>query len=179
MRIFIAIDIPDEIKERISALAKLFSSPEVSLVSKEAMHITLNFLGEVGPEKVKKIGADLGNVIKAKKFHVSISGIGYFTLKELRVIFAEVTEGKEEMITISTQISHYLASEGFEIEKDLVPHVTLARVKNSQEKQKLISLIKENSSKDFGDFIVTSIKLKSSKLSSEGPTYRDLKEFNL
>ena len=66
MRLFIAIDIPSEIKQKIKAYAKKFGSVLVArFVSTKNLHITVKFLGEI--KDTTQIIAKC-NEIKAKKF---------------------------------------------------------------------------------------------------------------
>ncbi len=177
MRAFIAIDIPESIKEKILEISKELSSQGITLVKKEAFHINLYFLGEISEENAGEIGKNL-KLIKASPFQASISGLDCFTPQKIRVIFAKVVEGKDELVSVYNQISEFLIKKGFKSEKDFTPHVTLARIRSIRDKEKLISLIKKNSQNNFGSFTVNSIKLKSSVLSRDGPIYKDLYEFN-
>lgn len=179
MRIFTAVDIPDEIKERIYNVSRSFSFPGVSIVRKEKFHITLHFLGEVEEQKINQLGKGLKEAIKAKQFEVEICGLGYFDPKVLRVIFAKITKGEEELKSLHEQTSDFLIKEGFKVEKTYVPHLTIAKVRSSQERQRLIQLINQNSTIEFGSFTATSLKLKNSKYTQNGMVYEDLLEFDL
>ena len=60
MRLFIAIELPDDIKECLSAIQKkmigqLSHEDKIMPVKKERMHLTLKFLGEVQPNNIKEI----------------------------------------------------------------------------------------------------------------------------
>ncbi len=179
MRTFIAVEVPEEIREKIYSVSKDFLSNGVSVESKEKLHITLHFLGEVNEQKVDQLGKGLRETIKAKQFEISMCGLGYFEPKMLRVIFAKVIKGEEELESLHNQMLGFLLKEGFNVKKEYVPHVTIARVRSPRESQRLIQLINQNATKDFGSFTATSIKLKSSKQTQKGHVYEDLLEFDL
>jgi len=54
MRLFIAIDIPEEIKKYLGKLQEKINTnlAKIRNVKKEKIHLTLKFLGEVQPEKL-------------------------------------------------------------------------------------------------------------------------------
>jgi 2'-5' RNA ligase len=48
MRLFIAVDLPEQVKDYISQIAQpLRAIPGIKPVNKENIHITMKFLGEV------------------------------------------------------------------------------------------------------------------------------------
>lgn len=64
-------------------------------------------------------------------------------------------------------------------ERGFHPHITVARVRSPRNLEALASVIRERSAKEFGSSTITALKLKSSSLTPSGPTYRDVKEYNL
>ena len=55
MRLFLAIDIPENLKEEVAKFQEQFKIKGIKLVEKENLHITVKFLGEVDEEKLKEI----------------------------------------------------------------------------------------------------------------------------
>ena len=79
MRLFVAIDLPEELKEYFSQVQNQIGedSAQLSYVQKENLHITLKFLGEVKEENIKKIKEILGN-IKFRPFSLVTEKMGIF-----------------------------------------------------------------------------------------------------
>jgi len=181
MRLFIAIDLPQEIKEKAQKveqeMQKLHGS--FTFVKPDAMHITLNFIGEVDKDLADKAKAALSSV-SFTPFKVHLEGLSYFSPSFIRVVYASIKEGSAEAKTLFETVGEALTANsvpyehgGSEAER-FVPHFTLARVKYIKEKKPLLDFINAYSDFDFGSFTVRSITLKQSTLSEAGPVYSDL-----
>lgn len=174
MRAFIAIEVPEELKERVLAASEKLKTESIVLVKKEAMHITLHFLGDITEAEAEKVKEAM-NSVTHRPFEASLSGISCFTPNFIRVIFADVTKGKEEISAIHRELSTPLSGAGIRIEREeFVPHLTIARVKYAADRGRLLDLIKRNSAAEFGSFAVNSIVLKKSLLAASGPLYTEL-----
>ncbi|WP_231434485.1 RNA 2',3'-cyclic phosphodiesterase [Candidatus Nanopusillus massiliensis] len=77
MRIFIAIDPPEKIKDEIEKIRKGFRGIYGKPVERENFHITLKFIGVVQPNIFEKIKEELKN-INYNKFSIKIGNIGTF-----------------------------------------------------------------------------------------------------
>lgn len=180
MRIFLAVDIPDSIKDKISEVAKDYAMPGIHLSRKDTYHITLQFLGDLEKEKIDAI-KDILSSLKIKPFTVKISGISHFDPTRIYVIFAYVSEGSAELKSIYNQIDVELKKKGlsYKREKHYSPHVTIARVKSIRSKANLLSMLDKHKRENFGSFDVSSIYLKESILKSDGPIHNTLYELKL
>lgn len=182
MRLFVAIDIPEEVKEKIYSTAKDFSMPGVSLTKKETYHVTMQFLGERREDELSSIKSALSE-ITAEKFRTHLSGVSYFEPSRINVIFACVSEGKDEISGIYNKINSSLRRHGvfFEDEREYAPHVTISRIKhlNQGPKDKLLSLLERHSADDFGSVDVVSVLLKKSTQAPEGRIHETLYEAKL
>src|SRR5947199_9392407 len=80
MRLFIAVDLPDEIRKGLKEVQRdLRSLTETARwVAPESIHVTLKFLGEVPIKRVDSIHAAL-NGLSWKPFTIKVQGIGFFT----------------------------------------------------------------------------------------------------
>jgi len=79
-RLFISLDMPEEIINEISKIQKhIFQRNFIvgSFTKKENLHLTLKFLGEVPEDKVEEIKNNLSK-IKFKKFKVHLGELGFF-----------------------------------------------------------------------------------------------------
>ncbi|MDD5022877.1 MAG: RNA 2',3'-cyclic phosphodiesterase [Candidatus ainarchaeum sp.] len=163
-RLFLSIEIPRSIKERVlPPLKELREAGAVSVPPKN-LHLTVKFLGEVRSDKLHKT-MDILEKIEFTPFKISIEEIGAFPNKEyVRVVWAGVkSKGLEEL---SENINKSL-KEIFNYEK-LTPHLTLARVKN---KIMLNSFFQKYSNKKFGSFKAKSFELMSSEFTKRGVEY--------
>ena len=84
-RLFIAIDLPEEIKEEMSHLCT--GLPGARWVPDEQLHLTLRFIGEVDHSLVAELYSRLEEV-KHKPFPLHIKGLGVFpNLSKPRVLW--------------------------------------------------------------------------------------------
>ncbi len=173
MRVFIAVELPEDIREELYKLVNSLkcSISDVKWVEKENFHITIRFIGEVEEDKISKLEEildDVGN--KFSPFKVELKGIGSFP----HVLWVGIGEGSETLKNVAYAIEGSLLREGFQpADKLFSPHITLGRVKKS--------LKKLPKGKEFGpySFIVDSITLMQSQLFSTGPVYTPIKTVKL
>jgi 2'-5' RNA ligase len=179
MRAFIAIEVPEEIKNKVETLQKELPSNGIVLVKKDAMHLTLQFLGEISAEKAEMVKDAMQNATRAP-FRASFSGISYFTPDFIRVIFAAVGDGSAELKELYAKLANALAEREISFEREeYTPHLTIARVKHVGDRKKLIDEINKHSSLELGSFEVKALFLKKSTLTPNGPVYEDLYKLEL
>lgn len=169
MRAFIAVEVPEAIRRKITETIDTFRSNQpVKWVETQNLHITLKFLGEVPDEKVERV-IELVEQLKVdfKPFEVSLANFGCFPdKKNPRVLWVGVKSGAEELIKIEQRLESALAQEGFEIEKRFHPHLTVGRTKARCEVA--VVLGKPFSSEPF---TVKGLTLFKSTLTPQGPVY--------
>lgn len=182
MRLFIASEIDAEIRNKINPVQSILNKKGIKLVEKDNIHITLKFLGEVEGTIVEKTIGSLESIIHPS-FKMQVKGIGFFpNLDRIRVVWAGVDEGGEQMSELAGKIENNLKKIGFKKEKKkYTAHATIARVKNVSplEKKEILSQIEPFRDMEFGTMIVKNFKLKKSVLTPKGPIYSDLKVFHL
>jgi 2'-5' RNA ligase len=176
MRLFTAIDLPEEVKNSILEKSSELAAPGINLVKKEALHLTFHFFGERTEDDARLICKALSK-IKWSGFSISLEGIGAFNSNFIRVIFVKVKEGSEEVVKLYKELSASIDKEGIPYEKEqYIPHITIARVKFA-DRSKLLSFIEKYKEYNFGSFKVESFYLIKSTLTSSGPIYEKLYEF--
>lgn len=182
MRLFVAIDLEEEIKDKLTDIIASLRKEDVEVkwVERENLHITLKFLGEVREENVKAIEDSVEGVIKnMKKFKISLEGVGYFgSPNYIRIVWVDVKEGREEVKELMERLNEALN----QVRKDDFPpaaHLTIGRVRSPKNKYLLLETIQEMKDVKFGECEVKEIKLKQSVLGREGPQYSNLKVFSL
>ena len=172
MRTFVAIEVNNnnvlDSIQQIQSKLNIKAKP----VELHNMHFTVQFLGEVSEEMIRKI-SDALNSIEFSAFSITFSGIGAFPKPNSpRVIWVGVNDGINELEKLAETIRSKLSDIGFSPDKKFKPHVTIFRVKNKIES--LTSKLEKFSSYSFGKQEVSEIKLKKSELTPNGPIYTDL-----
>ena len=80
MRLFIALDIDDQIRQRIGRFLEGVSgfSPDARWVRLESLHVTLKFIGEKPPDIIPSLQKALDNV-SVPPFDLTFSGYGFLS----------------------------------------------------------------------------------------------------
>jgi 2'-5' RNA ligase len=180
MRLFISIDLPDELKEKIVAIINEIKKLNVidgNFTKPAQLHLTLKFLGETSREKVDKIKTTLEEIAaRTSKFNIILQGLGHFDHKILWAGGPDNNDLKNLAYIIDSELSKL----GFEKEtREFAIHLTLARVRYWKDKTKFSELLEKYSSEVFGKFTVRELKLMKSTLTSTGPVYEEVAEFSL
>jgi len=172
MRTFVAIEVSDQgVLNSISQV-----QAELNIKAKPVeihnMHFTVQFLGEVSEEMVRKISSELSS-LEFTPFSVSFVGVGVFPKPSSpRVIWVGTNEGAEELEKLADMIRMKLSQLGFQPDKKFKPHVTIFRVKKKIEN--ITNELQKFSSYTFGSQFMKEFKLKKSTLTPNGPIYTDL-----
>ncbi len=177
---FIAIDIKPfpkllEFEQEIKN-----TGANVKLVEPENIHLTIKFLGDTDESLIDRIEEIMNYSVKeVEPFEISLKGAGVFpNEKYIKVIWIGI-ENVESISKIAFKIDEKITTLGFQKEKrKFSAHLTIARVKNVKNKEKLIQIIEKYRNIEFSKFKINSIKLKKSTLTPKGPIYTMLKEIN-
>ena len=172
MRCFISIDIPEEVKSEIKKIQDRLPEFIGKKTKLENLHLTLKFLGEVDDDKIEKIKNKLGE-IKFNKFEISVDKIGVFSEKFVRIVWFHLI-GCDDL---QKQVDEVL-KDLFPVEARFMSHLTIARVKNVDDKNIFLEELKKIKLPEIA-FNVDNFKLKKSVLGREGPVYETLKEHGL
>ena len=150
----------------------------LKMVEVENIHSTMKFLGDVDALLVDKIADIMEQAVKdVEPFTARFEGTGAFpNTNYMKVIWIGMKNG-EPLKNIAEFLNEELQSIGFRKEKrGFSPHITLARVKGSRNKEKVQQFLRENENTIFGEQLIDNIRLKKSILSPKGPTYSVVKE---
>lgn len=127
-RLFIAIDLPDEMREKIYSIHR--EIPDVNWVKKEQIHLTLRFIGDADDELFTGIKSTLEKILW-KKFHLGLNETGFFPNEKRPNVFWVGLGKNEALSSLKNRIDQILeevggvSSEG----RNFLPHVTIARIK--------------------------------------------------
>lgn len=127
-RLFVAIDLPETTKDQVLTLRR-DDLPPGRWARREALHLTLHFIGDVPDAVARAYGRALRQV-EAPAFDLLISGVGQFPIEERpRVIWAGV-RNTAPLRDLHEAVGAALESEGFRRERRRFhPHITLMRFK--------------------------------------------------
>ena len=194
MRIFIALDIDETIRERIRTFMEGVRgfAPDAGWVRAESLHLTLKFIGEKPPEAVEAIKTVLMG-IQAIPFEVAFGGYGFFpSPKAARVFWVGIQSGPRlsELATVVDEATYAL---GIPREEHVfTPHLTLARRRGGsgsprQRKgngpnssfQQLQEKLSALPTPEFGTMTAREFFLYESQLSRGGARYTKLERFGL
>lgn len=184
MRIFIAIPLPEEVKQELVRVQnKLLLNQKDNLKAAKAkeFHLTLKFLGEVDDKDIENI-KEMLKAIKLSKlmpFEVSLSNIGFFPSENnIKVIWIgiESIERHDKINELKKNIDNALVSL-FKKDNKFHAHLTLFRVKFIKDKKQFIKYIKKVHVKPI-TFKADSFNLYKSTLTSEGAVHEEIEEYN-
>jgi 2'-5' RNA ligase len=182
VRVFVALDIPDDVRAAIGALIASLRSlcRAARWVRIEGLHVTLKFIGEVQPEKIEPIKASLSRIRQPVALEMKFRNAGFFPNERRPRVFWVGIEAGAELSALAAAIDESLEPIG--IARDLrqfSPHLTLARF-NSPEGAALNHLreaISRAGPLEFGSSNAHEFHLYQSNLKPGGAEYTRLATF--
>jgi len=175
MRLFIAIPIPQNIKDYLCDIQMQFKKCDLfaKWVNPQNVHMTLKFLGEVKEEKIQSIE----NVIKEtivdfSALEVNLKEFGFFPNERNPRVFFISTDKEEILQKLSYILEEKIEPLGFEREYRFKSHITIARLKNRKNIDCLVRKTKQITPDK--SFPVDSIILYKSTLARTGPIYEEI-----
>lgn len=164
-RLFVAVDLPAEIRERLSSLC--CGLPGARWVEPDQMHLTLRFIGDVDGGMFKRIREVLADV-HSEPFWMRLDGIGFFPPRgNPRVVWAGISKN-DQLIQLRNRIESVLVRKGLEPEgRKYSPHITLARLKNTPG-SRIGAYLAHNGLFATEEFLITEFLLYSSVLNAKG-----------
>lgn len=185
MRLFVALEIPTEVRDGFAALiAELraadssFSKSRARWVRPENLHVTLKFIGHVDNGKLDAIRAALSEVRLDSPVELRFRGLGFFPNgKRPRVFWAGI-EASPNLAPLAGEIEDRLAKVAIAGEtREFAPHLTLARFDPPGISDGLSAIAQENVAREFGTVRTGEFHLFESKTKSSGAEYTPLASF--
>lgn len=184
IRSFIAFEIPNNIKEKISLLQTNLSKKikDVRWVKSSGIHLTIKFLGNIQENKINLICEKISSVmIKYPPFEVIIKEIGCFpNFRKPRVIWLGLEEKRNYLLQISNEIETELKQIGFPPEdREFSPHLTLGRFGLNKVIADFAKIAEDYKDLKIDVLQLASISLIKSDLKSGGAIYTTIGSFPL
>jgi 2'-5' RNA ligase len=194
MRLFVALDIDDSIRERIVRFTEGVRAfaPEARWARPESLHVTLKFIGERAEDNLPRIKAALES-IQGKAFQLAFRGYGFFPSERAARVFWIGIDASQNLISLAEIVNVRLDT--LEIPKEehtYSPHLTLARASGQsgspgrqksdrphQRFQCLQEKLKELATPEFGAMTAREFFLYLSQSSPNGSKYTKLAAFAL
>jgi 2'-5' RNA ligase len=184
-RIFIAINLPPEIKRQLEKFQSQWPELPVRWTKPENLHITLIFLGYLADQELLDVCKIVKEVASRQKaFSINLTKICYGPPKKMppRMVWVEGEKSKE-LANLQIDLEKSLTSSEsvkFEPEKrSFSSHINLGRIKTWEFR----SIDPEESSQIEQDiylaFDVASIEVMESELKRTGPEYTILESVEL
>jgi 2'-5' RNA ligase len=180
MRLFVALDIDEAVRERLGALISELAPlcPGARWVRPGGMHVTLKFIGEVAAEKVERIRTALATIAWPGSIEMVIRNTGFFpNAKHPRVFWAGI-EAPPALAELAAAVETRLEPLGLPREsRAFHPHLTLARFKSEAGLAQLQQALARRGTVEFGRVVATGFHLYESRLRPSGAVYTRLATF--
>ncbi|HWO36144.1 MAG TPA: RNA 2',3'-cyclic phosphodiesterase [Candidatus Acidoferrum sp.] len=194
MRLFVALDLDDNIRSRIARFLDGVQgfAPGVRWVRPDSLHVTVKFIGEQPEAQVDEIKRELAG-IEADHFDVNLRGYGFFPSTRAPRVFWIGIDGGSRLTSLAETVDSKLVP--LQIPKEehaYSPHLTLARSagasgsprqqkrdRPNQSFQRLQEKLAALPAPEFGTMTAREFFLYHSQLSPGGSKYTKLAGFNL
>jgi 2'-5' RNA ligase len=128
MRLFVALALPEPVADALLSLEN--GVPGARWQTREQLHLTLRFIGEVDGARLADI-ADALSQVAAPPFTLTLKGVGCFGGDRPRALWTGAAEA-EPLCRLNRKIESVLQRLGLAPDaRKFSPHVTLARLKGT------------------------------------------------
>ena len=175
MRLFVALPLPDSVAQ--SLLLIQGGVPGARWQTREQLHLTLRFIGEVDNQTVLMLDDALAG-IHAPAFELQLHAVGQFGGQQMHALWAGVRKN-EALEHLQRKVDTAIRRIGQPQDTHkFMPHVTLARLRHA-EPGKALEWLSHHALYTSPEFTAGAFHLYSSKLSSEGSLYRIEQDYPL
>jgi 2'-5' RNA ligase len=191
MRLFVALDIDENIRERIARFIDEVRgfAPESRWIRPESLHVTLKFIGERSEDEVEEIKQAL-EAIEFGPIELSVRGYGFFPTKRAATVFWAGIEAGLDLASLAAAVDERLARLDIPTEEHAFrAHLTLARGNRSSSRQKrdgsihgfqpLQEKLAARAVPAFGTMTAREFFLYQSQTSAGGSKYTKLAAFSM
>jgi RNA 2',3'-cyclic 3'-phosphodiesterase len=177
-RLFIALPIPEEIRDELGALQS--GVPDARWVPQENFHVTLCFAGEVHGGMKRDLEEELGD-IAGSRFVLGIAGVEHFSSGKQPKALVALVERNEPLGRLQQKVATVARNCGIGIDRrKFRPHITLARFANGAETgHHLAQFMASHSTFRAGPWLAEQFTLYSSRPGSGGRIYTEEAAYDL
>lgn len=182
VRSFIAIELPDELRQRLGQLETSLESGgryRAKWVKPDSIHLTLKFLGSVDADRVAEIGEAISEAARdIPPFSLEVKGPGAFpNLDRVQVVWVGISGELDKIGRLQERLESNLETLGFAPEKRAFrPHLTLARLYNGASVEERREFGRHIAATGFDPVAlpVKAVNLMKSQLTRTGAVYSRL-----
>lgn len=176
MRLFIAIDLPDDLKKTLGRLRA--DIPGARWVPFEQIHLTLAFLGEVDEKTVGLLTRELAHR-QAAAFELCFTGVGCFPNRHRPRVLWIGLEPEPCLTDLAAEVHEaVLACDIPQEERPFSPHITLARFKFPASRE-TGAFLDQHQKLELPSFSAQEFILFQSRLTPKGAVHTPIKNFAL
>jgi len=179
-RLFIALNIPNKIKEEIISLRNsIVPNPmDYKWEAAEKLHLTLKFIGEVEDHLVGLIKNEISFITEYKSFNCGFNKFGFFYSGKIPKILWLGLKIDEKIFDLVEKLNKELLKfDVLEEKRKFKPHLTIMRVKKKLKKNFINSF--ENCKLPETEFMTDSVSLIKSELHTDSSRYTEIKNYTL
>jgi 2'-5' RNA ligase len=174
-RLFVALSLPDDVAQSLQRLQS--GVPGARWQTREQLHLTLRFIGEVDGRDAIAIH-DALSTIDAPGFSLALHAVGEFGGKRPHALWAGVRPN-DALMHLQQKIETALQRVGQPADRTrYVPHVTLARLRGTQPGH-VMDYLTDHALYSSAPFRAGAFILYSSLLTSGGSIYRAERAYRL
>lgn len=181
MRLFVAVDLPYEVRRNLELLLQLLRpKADLQWSPLSNLHVTTKFIGEWPESDLDILKQALSEIPPPGEFRVDIQGLGWFPNERNPRVFWAGVHGGESLPRLARATEDACAGAGIpREERPFSPHLTLARIRRPVDLSALRKAVEQLPSDHFGRFTATHFHLYESKLRPGGSIYTKLATFPL
>lgn len=182
-RLFVAVDVRLSEPFRVvsAQLKQQLCLDKIAWVNANLHHLTLRFLGQTPEPYILPLKQALTKLAAENHaFSLEINKLGVFGSKHSPQVIWLGFQDFEPFRQLFLQLEPQLSAIGFEPNYgNFVPHLTLGRIKQIQNKKRFWELVTALQPKESQVVRVDSLLLIQSRLTPQGPIYRVLERYPL
>lgn len=176
MRLFIAIELPDDVKRELARL--WVDIPGSRRIPTEQIHLTLSFLGEVDETAMELLTGELAR-IQVPEFRLCFSGTGCFPDRRRPRVLWIGLEPHARLKHLAAGVHEAVLACGItQEERPFSPHITLARLKQSPPRE-CDAFLDQNKKPKLPPLRVREFTLFQSRLTTQGALHIPIRIFPL
>lgn len=190
MRIFCAVDLPDDVRAQAAAhisrlheaTATSASPSKISWERAEKLHLTLKFLGELEPARIEALTRAAKRAAESvEKFKVTLKEAGAFPNNgNPRVLWLGLRDETKHLAALQERLEEECARENFPREsRAFHPHITLARIRIPNATARQLAKLHREIGFEPATFNVHEMIVMHSQLGTGGSRYTPLSKHEL